>query len=297
MFIAFTADNTVRDIVNHQAFKGFGECLLTRDDNSANYNTKLSDVALLMPYHQNVNPIVVMNTLNHMVDEVQSNKTIFYDFYKEQHKQADRAKQNTGLFFFRGDHGAPFAIICPGGGFSYVGSLHEGFPIALELSKKGYNAFVIKYRTGGERVACEDLAAAIDLIFTNTEMFEVSAKNYSLWGFSAGARMVSRLSSYGTAAYGFNAHSKPVAAVIAYAGHSEFNYNDPPLFTIVGEHDRITPPAIMEQRVNAMRDVGIDVEFHHYPEVGHGFALGTGTSAEGWINNAVQFWKRYMNNN
>ena len=292
-----TTDNTVSDIVNHQAFRGFGERLLPRDDNSANYDTKLFDIALLMPYHQNINPVVAVETLNHMVDEVQSNKTIFYDFYTEQQKQADRAKQNTGLFFFKGKPNAPFAIICPGGGFSYVGSLHEGFPIALELSKKGYNAFVIKYRTGGERVACEDLAAAIAWVFTNAGTLEVSTDNYSLWGFSAGARMAARLSSHGTKVYGENHHPKPVATVMLYAGYTEFNYNDPPVFTVVGEYDKITPPAIMEQRVSTMRAAGIDVEFHHYPEVGHGFALGTGTSAEGWINNAVQFWERYMNNN
>ena len=45
--------------------------------------------------------------------------------------------------FFRGRPGAPFAVICPGGGFSYVGSIHEGFPHALALSRMGYNAFVV----------------------------------------------------------------------------------------------------------------------------------------------------------
>lgn len=43
----------------------------------------------------------------------------------------------------------PFALIFPGGGFAYVGSLHEGFPLADALSRKGCNAFVLHYRTGG----------------------------------------------------------------------------------------------------------------------------------------------------
>jgi hypothetical protein len=68
---------------------------------------------------------------------------------------------SAGLLFFRGKPGAPSAIVCPGGGFAHVGSLHEGFPHALELSKKGYNAFVLKYRIGSELKATEDLAAAI----------------------------------------------------------------------------------------------------------------------------------------
>ena len=64
----------------------------------------------------------------------------------------------------RGEPGRPFAIVCPGGGFSYVGAIHEGFPLAIALSRMGYNAFSIQYRTEGAQVACEDLAQAIDFI-------------------------------------------------------------------------------------------------------------------------------------
>jgi acetyl esterase/lipase len=289
-----TVNNTVGDIVNHPAFRGFGERILARDNNSSYYNTRLSNVASLMQYHQNVNPADVVNALNHMIDEAQNGKTIFYDFYTAQQKQADRAKENTGLFFFRGKPGAPFAVICPGGGFSYVGSLHEGFPLAYALSEKGYNAFVIRYRIGVERIACEDLAAAIAYIFTNARTLGVGTENYSLWGGSAGARMAARLSSYGTAAYGERACPKPATAVILYTGHSDFTANDPPTFTVVGERDGIANPAVMERRVNAMRAAGIENEFHRYPNVGHGFALGTGTTAEGWIDNAARFWERHL---
>ena len=33
-----------------------------------------------------------------------------------------------------------------GGGFAYVGALHDSFPQALELSKMGYNASALIYR-------------------------------------------------------------------------------------------------------------------------------------------------------
>jgi hypothetical protein len=247
-----TTENTVRDIVNHPAFSGFGERLLPRDNNSSNYNTRISNIASLMPYHQNVNPPDVIDALNHMINEVHNSRIIFNDFYTAQHKRADPAKENTGLFFFRGRPWAPFAIVCPGGGFSYVGSLHEGFPLAHAISKKGYNAFVIRYRIGGERIACEDLAAAIAFIFNNAQTLEVDTRNYSLWGGSAGARMAARLSSDGTQAYGERTYPKPATAVILYTGHSDFTTNDPPTFTVVGERDGIASPATMERRVNAI---------------------------------------------
>jgi acetyl esterase/lipase len=290
-----TPDSYIRDIVNHPAFMGFGERLLTRDDNSTYYNTRISDAASLMPYHENVNPDVIVDALNYMINEAQSGKTIFYDFYTEQQKREDAAKTHTGLFFFRGKPGAPFAIVCPGGGFAYVGSLHEGFPLALEIRKKGYNAFVIRYRIGGERLACEDLAAAIAYIFTDSRILEVNTENYSLWGGSAGGRMAARLSSYGTAFYGEKDYPKPATAVIFYTGHSDFTVNNPPTFSVLGERDNIANPVVMEQRVNAMKAAGIDVEFYIYPNVGHGFGLGVGTTAEGWLNNAVRFWEKHIN--
>lgn len=113
---------------------------------------------------------------------------MFYSFYDAPQKQ-----RYTGLFFFRGKKGAPFALICPGGGFAYIGSLHEGFPLAEELSRMGYNAFVLQYRTGGEAVACEDMAAAVSWIFAQADTLGVSTKNYSVWGGSAGARMAANL--------------------------------------------------------------------------------------------------------
>jgi acetyl esterase/lipase len=294
-----TSTSYVRDIVNHPVFEGFGERLLTRDDNSSYYHTRLSNIASLMPYHQNVNPEVAVKALNGMIDEADRGKTIFYDFYNAEQKGSDLYKENTGLFFFRGRRGtegsrSPFAVICPGGGFSYVGSLHEGFPLALELREKGYHAFVIRYRIGGERMACEDLAAAITWIFANAGILDVGTPHYSLWGGSAGARMAARLASYGTAAYGGGDLPRPGMAVIAYTGHTDFTNDDPPTFTIVGDRDGIANPSTMERRVNAMKAAGIATEFHLYRNVGHGFGLGTGTSVEGWVDTALRFWERHM---
>lgn len=45
----------------------------------------------------------------------------------------------------------------------------------------------------------------------------------------------------------------------------------------------------MRNRVNALRRLGIRAEFNLYPNIGHGFALGTGTSAQGWVNGALDF--------
>jgi len=285
--------DSILTVVNHPAFKGFGRYILPRDNDLLGKDTPLADIHSLLPYHGHVDPDIVVGALNHMIDEVNDGKTIFYDFYTEQQKREDPSKESTGLFFFRGDPGAPFAIVCPGGGFSYVGSLHEGFPHALELSKRGYNAFVLKYRVGGELRATEDLAAAISYIFKKAEMFEVSVENYSLWGSSAGARMVGNIALNGTAGFGGNDLPKPRVVIIAYTGDASFSENYPPAFITVSEDDRIVNVSVVDRRVEKMRNAGIEVEYRKYKNAGHGFGLGVGTDAEGWIKYAIQFWENH----
>lgn len=289
-----TTNSYVRDIVNHPAFEGFGELLLPRNNNSNYYNTGLNNVGTLMPYHGHVVPDDVVGALNHMIDEVNLSRNIFYDFYSEEQKLSNPSKENTGLFFFRGNPGAPFAIICPGGGFSYVGSLHEGFPLAKVVSDKGYNVFVIRYRIGSEQIACEDLAAAISFIFRNAKELGVDTADYSLIGSSAGARMVGDIALSGVSAYGGNNLPKPVTAVIAYTGQSTYSSSFSPTFITVAANDGIVNINTVENRVTNLRNAGIEVEYQRYESAGHGFGLGTGTDAEGWLNLAVDFWERHI---
>ena len=289
-----TTSNFVRDIENHPAFEGYGELLLPRDHNARTYDTQLHNIGSLMPYHSHVNPDIVVGALNHMIDERNDGKTIFYDFYTEQKKQEDPTKESTGLFFFRGEPGAPFAIVCPGGGFSYVGSLHEGFPLAQRISELGLNAFVIRYRIGSERYATEDLAAAIAYIFRNAETLGVDTSKYALWGGSAGARMVGNIAINGVSAYGGGDIPKPATAVIAYTGQSSYAGEFSPAFITVAANDWIANVNTVERRVKNLKNAGVDVEYHRVQSAGHGFGLGTGTDAEGWVDLAVQFWQRHI---
>ena len=215
-----TADATIQDLLNHPAFAGFGRLLLPWDDRTYDNSLRLRNIDSLLPDHSHVDPATVVNGLNHMIDDVSQGRRVFYDFYTTEQKNEERTRSNAGLFFFRGKPGAPFAIISPGGGFSYVGSVHEGFPYAVAISKQGYNAFVLKYRAGaGGTVATSDLAAAISYVVRNAKTLGVGTQNYSVWGSSAGARMAAAIGSHGVARYGGDDVPKPSAVVMAYTGH------------------------------------------------------------------------------
>lgn len=288
-----TVSNTVKDVVKHEAFAGFGQFILPAERRYDD-DMPLADVASLLPYHNYVTGERAVETINTMIDYVNEGNRLFYDIYSEADKHADARKNNTGLFFFRGEPGRPFAIVCPGGGFSYVGAIHEGFPLAIALSEMGYNAFSIQYRTGGAQVACEDLAQAIDFIMRHAEELQVSTEDYSLWGGSAGARMAAYLGSYSTQGFIHATHERPATVIMGYTGHSEYTQNDPPTYVIIGEDDAIASPATMRRRVENLQALGIDAEFHLLPDLRHGFGLGIGTTAEGWEKDAVRFWEKYI---
>lgn len=79
-----------------------------------------------------------------------------------------------------------------------------------------------------------------------------------------------------------------------YTGHSDYTRNEPPTFVCVGENDGIASWRVMERRINLLKHQGVDVEFHKYPSLGHGFGLGIHTSAKGWINDAIHFWQKQI---
>lgn len=158
---------------------------------------------------------------------------------------------------------------------------------------RGYNAFALIYRPSAQ-TACEDLARAIQFIFEHAKELEVNTDGYSLWGGSAGARMAAWVGSYGTAAFGAKDLPQPSAVIMQYTGLSEYGEGDPATFVTVGENDGIANWRVMKRRLDGMSTLGIETEFRSYPGLGHGFGLGTGTVAEGWIDEAIAFWQRQV---
>lgn len=289
------AEDRLGDLLDHPSLKGFAERTLPWHGRTYDRSLRLDRIGTLLPYHSEVDPEAVVRGLNLLIEHAHRGIPVFHEIYSEAERLADPGLRATGLFFFPGQAGAPFALIAPGGGFSYVASLHEGFPYAAEISTLGYNAFVVTYRTGqGGRTATADMTRAIDYVLVHAGELGVARDHYSVWGSSAGARMAASIGSHGTAAFGAGEHPRPAAVVMAYTGHSDLSREEPPTFVVVGGRDGIAPPAAMVRRIAALRSAGTEVEYHVYPNLGHGFGAGTGTEAEGWIGEAVAFWARQV---
>ena len=286
----YTQDTRIADVINAPAFGDYGRLIFPADSGYYSGDT-LGDLRLT--WYNYIDPDKTVEICNYFREHAEAGYVIFYDIYTDEEKAADPDKQDTGLFFFKGTPGEKFAICNAGGGFAYVGAMHDSFPHALELSKMGYNAFALIYRPGAQ-TACEDLARAISFIFAHADELEVDTDCYSLWGGSAGGRMAAYLGTYGPAAFGGDELPHPGAAIIQYTGHSEYSEFDPPTYSCVGDSDGIASWQTMQRRLDAMSALGIDTKFHVYEGLPHGFGLGTGTVAEGWINDAATFWEKQM---
>lgn len=285
----FTSGTRIQEVIHDPAFEGFGR-LIFPVDLGLEGGLTLKEIGNRLVWYSHVNPERTVSIVNEMKARVQEGEQIFYHIYTDEEKKEDPSKEDTGLFYFRGNPGEKFAVVNAGGGFMYVAAMHDSFPHMQELAERGYNAFALIYRPGAQ-TACEDLARAIAFIHEHAEELQVNTEDYSLWGGSAGARMAAWLGSYGTASFGEKAYPAPGAVIMQYTGLSEVYGNEPPTYACVGTNDGIASYRTMERRIKGIKANGTAGEIEVFDGLSHGFGLGEGTAAEGWIDRAAAFWE------
>lgn len=288
----FTKDTKVVDVINNSSFKDFGK-LIFPTNRTIDKNMTLEDAKDLYVWYNYINTDKTVEIVNYMKEQADYGKQIFYPIYTEEEMKREPEKRNTGIFYFRGTENNKFAILNAGGGFMYVGAMQDSFPHALELSKNGYNAFALIYRPDADK-AMEDLARTVAFIHENKDILKVDTNAYSVWGGSAGGRMAAWLGNYGTESFGGKKYPRPSAVIMQYTGLSEVTGDEPPTYNCVGTNDGIANYKVMENRINKIKQNGTDAEIEIFDGLPHGFGLGIGTNAEGWINNAIKFWQRNM---
>lgn len=216
----------------------------------------------------------------------------------------------------------PFAVICPGGGYSSVCSFVEGKPFAEELNKLGYHAFVVYYRTKDKARypnPHEDLKRAIEEIFAHAREWRLDTGSWSIWGSSAGGHLVA---SYCTEKRGT---PKPSALILVYpvitmgeythkgsrdnllgrnagedmierlSAEKQVTSDYPPVFAWYGTADDTVAPMNTKMLADALEGVAVPCTVEEYEGIGHGAGLAKGTVAEPWFKHAVEFWMNQRN--
>ena len=293
--IALSPQTSIERVIDNPLLEDYGRFLFPITYRVPEGGDTLADVADLLPWYHYVSVDDTIDVIGDVLSRRQAEQTVFHSIYSTDEQDENPDLVDTGLFHFpaqgvsEGER-APFAILCAGGGFAYVGSIHDSMPHALWLSRHGVHAFTLQYRLGAQ-VASEDLARAVSYVVAHADELGVDASGYSLWGGSAGARVAAYVGSYGPAAFGGDDLPQPTAVVMQYTGHTDTSGHDPATYGCVGTSDGIANWRAMQSRIETVAAEGVPTELHVFDSLPHGFGLGRGTVAEGWIQGAFDFWE------
>ena len=216
----------------------------------------------------------------------------------------ERNVSAPSLEFFpaAGEGARPCVIVCPGGGYTFLAVNKEGSEIAAWLNGIGYSAFVLRYRVpDNPDGAFADAVRALEVVRGRAAEFRVDPRRVGMMGFSAGANLTARASTWGP---------RPDFALVIYpwwivpdpsAGKSHpgglrglfgVNAMTPPTF-VVQSADDCYGVENAQVWAEALRKAKVPCELHVFADGGHGYGIRKrGKSSDGWEKLAEKWLKR-----
>ncbi len=213
-------------------------------------------------------------------------------------------------------HRGAALVVCPGGGYSYVAIDKEGYAIGRYFSERGITVAVLKYRLpevdvtkDGLPFPQQDALAAIKLVRSRAQAWNIDPKRVGILGGSAGGHLAGSVGIIGDAAEGTrpdfvallypvvsmdepNVHmgsrTKLLGATPAAERLAEFSLEKraraglPPYFLVHAKDDKGVPPANSELLAAALKAKGVPAELLIVAKGGHGFGLGRDVESGRW---------------
>jgi acetyl esterase/lipase len=213
-------------------------------------------------------------------------------------------------------------IICPGGGYSYVAIVPEGYDVAREFNKIGVTAFVLKYRLPSDDIMLDkaigplqDAQMAIALVRSRAVEWGINPNKIGIAGFSAGGHLASTAGThfdnivipdkktsvrpdfmilvYPVITFGDEAHKGSRNALIGktptrqqidlYSNEKQVTANTPPTFIVQAEDDATVPVQNSLMFYEALLKAKVKAEMHIFQAGGHGFGLNNPKTTEHWF--------------
>lgn len=234
-------------------------------------------------------------------------------------QQPDRAQAQ--LLHLPGKPGAPFVVVCAGGGYQCIVTYTEGLTAAAELNAAGYHAFVLNYRVRQKQLMpkpIDDLAQAVRLVLNHADELGVD-RRYAVMGFSAGGHLAAE---WGTVNCGYRHYALPApeALVLCYPAidlrtlhgnqtadefyasmqdqngsvddycvnlHMDASY--PPTYVWQCEDDDVVDFANYRILCEALERYGIPHKARSYSRGGHGLSNPHDPEADRWMSDVLAY--------
>lgn len=208
-------------------------------------------------------------------------------------------------------------VICPGGGYGFLATEHEGKEVAEWLNSLGVTGVVLKYRLGPKYhhpAMIHDAHRAIRTVRAKSKEWGLDPKRVGIIGFSAGGHLASTAATHFDAGKSDAANPidrescRPDLAILVYPvvalatpyGHAgslrnllgekpskeqvehlsnelQVTKNTPPTFLAHTNADGGVPAENSILFALALRKAGVPVELHLFETGPHGLGLGTGS--------------------
>jgi len=207
-------------------------------------------------------------------------------------------------------------VVCPGGGYGFLATEHEGEEVARWLNTLGVTAVMVKYRLAPRYhhpAMIHDAQRAIRTVRARAKEWGVDPKRVAVLGFSAGGHLASTAATRfdrgkADAADPIDREScRPDLAILIYPvialatpyGHTgslksllgenptkeqveglsnerQVTKDTPPTFLAHTDGDKGVPAENSLLFALALRKAGVPVELHLFEKGPHGLGLGTG---------------------
>jgi acetyl esterase/lipase len=213
-------------------------------------------------------------------------------------------------------------IICPGGGFHFLSIESEGNEVAKWLAKKGFTAFVLKYRVAhintddpfgdmmsgmnGPRkkeweaenkatipLCIADGKAAIVYVRSHAAEYKIKTDRIGIIGFSAGGTVTA------SSMFNYTKENRPDFAAPVYAYMPDEMQGNaaadaPPMFLVCATDDQLGLTTHSISLYNKWYAAKHSVEMHLYAKGGHGFGMNVqNIPTDNWIERFYD-WLKYL---
>lgn len=257
--------------------------------------------------------------LNFLKTHIETGEITREKVYSESEVRSDSSKVGVQVLEYRNRGSNKVAIIIPGGGYSNVCSFSEGWPIAQELFERGYNCFVLYYRVFPNAYMpnpIEDVARLVKRIKENYS--DLDLNGYLMLGFSAGGHLAGIWATkqgyyrYGLPKPKYIALAYPVIDLSLNKGvsrqnclHKDCSGEDLIRYSVFTNIDKDYPVTYLWQGKRdqcisfdnsvvmdkVLKENDVKHKYVVYDDTCHGFGVGVGTCAEGWIDKMIKYFE------